>query len=415
MRSCSAGGNGVQHVGRGHKEHLREIVVDVEIVILEGGVLLGVEHFKQRRCRIAAEVGGHLVDFVEQEDGILGAGALHVLNDLAGQRADVGAAMAANLGLVAHAAQREAHELAAGGLGDGHAQRSFAHARRSDEAEDRALGILDQLAHGEKFEDALLDFFQAVVVGVENLFGVVDGAGFLGALLPRHGQQPVNVVAADGGLGRHGRHGFELLELLDGLVEHFLGHAGGFNLLAQLVELALFAAAQFLLDGLDLFVEVVLFLRALHLALDARLDVAVEVELFDLDVEHVGDAGQARGGIEDGQQFLLLFDAELQIGGDGVGELGRLVHAHGGDDGLVVERLLQLDVLLEERVTRCISCSTAGVISNWVLPMRTVATKKPSRSLTSMDLARSTPSTRTLMLPSGILTLCTMLQMEPTW
>ena len=39
----------------------------------------------------------------------------------------------------------------------------------------------------------------------------------------------------------------------------------------------------------------------------------------------------------------------LQVGGDGVGELGRLVHAHGGDDGLVVERLLQLDVLLEQR------------------------------------------------------------------
>ena len=159
------GRNGVHHVGGGDEEHLREVVVHVEVVILEGGVLLGIEHFKQRRGGIAAEVGGHLVDFVEQEDGILGAGALHVLDDLAGQRADVGAAMAANLGFVAHAAEREAHELAAGGLGDGHAERSFADARRSDEAEDRALGILDQLAHGEEFEDALLDFLQAVVVG----------------------------------------------------------------------------------------------------------------------------------------------------------------------------------------------------------------------------------------------------------
>ena len=173
-------------------------------------------------------------------------------------------------------------------------------------------------------------------------------AGFLGALLPRHGQQPIDVVAADGGLGRHGRHGLELLQLLDGLLEHVLGHARGFDLLAQLVELALFAAAQFLLDGLDLLVEVVLFLRALHLPLDARLDVAVQVELLDLDVEHIGDAGQPHRGIEDAQQLLLLLDAELQIGGDGVGELGRLVHAHGGDHGLVVQRLLQLDVLLEE-------------------------------------------------------------------
>ncbi len=336
------------HVGGGDEQDLRQVVVDVEVVILEGGVLLRIEDFEQGRGRIAAEVRRHLVDFVEQEDGVLGARALHVLDDLARQGADVGAAMAANLGFVAHATQRKADKLAAGGLGDGHAQRGFAHARRSGEAEDRALGVLDQLAHGEEFEDALLDFFEAVVVFVQDLLGVVDGAGFLGALLPRHGEQPVDVIAADGRLGGHGRHGFELLQLLDGLVEHFLGHAGGFDLLAQLVELALFAAAQLFLDGLDLLVEVVLFLRALHLPLDARLDVAVEVELFDFDVEHVGNARQARGGIEDAEQFLLFLDAELQVGGDDVGELGRLVHAHGGDDGFVVERLLQLDVLLEE-------------------------------------------------------------------
>ena len=186
------------------------------------------------------------------------------------------------------------------------------------------------------------------MVFVQDLLGIVDGAGFLGALLPWHGEQPVDVIAADGRLGGHGRHSFELLQFLDGLVEHFLGHAGGVDLLAQLVELALFAAAQLFLDGLDLLVEVVLFLRALHLPLDARLDVAVEVELFDFHVEHVGNARKAGGGVEDAEKFLLFLNAELQVGGDDVGKLGRLVHAHGGDDGLVVERLLQLDVLLEE-------------------------------------------------------------------
>ena len=32
------GRNGVEHVGRGDKENLREVVVDVEIVVLEGNV-----------------------------------------------------------------------------------------------------------------------------------------------------------------------------------------------------------------------------------------------------------------------------------------------------------------------------------------------------------------------------------------
>ncbi len=57
---------------------------------------------------------------------------------------------------------------------------------------------------------------------------------------------------------------------------------------------------------------------------------------------------QALGGIEDVEDHLLLGDFELQIGGDGVGELRRLVGADGRDHRLVIQRLLQLDVLLKE-------------------------------------------------------------------
>ena len=88
-------------------------------------------------------------------------------------------------------------------------------------------------------------------------------------------------------------------------------------------------------------------MRALHLALHARLDVAVEIQLLDLHIQHVGQPRQPRRGVEDRQQLLLLLDAHLQIRGNGVGELGRLVHTHRGDDGLVVQRLLKLDVILK--------------------------------------------------------------------
>ena len=126
--------NGVHHVRRSHKQHLREVVVDVEVVILEGRVLLGVKDFKQRGSGIAAEIRGHLVDFVEQENRVLGARAFHVLDDLTRQSADICPAMAANLRFVAHPAERETDKLPACGLGDRHAQRGLAHTRRSREA-----------------------------------------------------------------------------------------------------------------------------------------------------------------------------------------------------------------------------------------------------------------------------------------
>ena len=193
-----------------------------------------------------------------------------------------------------------------------------------------------------------LIFSQAVVVALQHAFGELEIANFLGLLLPRHRQQPVEVVAADRGFGAHRRHVLQPLEFRHGLLLRVRRHARGFDLLLQLVDLALFAAAQFLLDGLDLLVEVILFLRLLHLALHAALDGAVHIELLDFDIEHLGDARQAVDRIEDFEQFLLLFDGELQVGAHGIGEFARLIHPDGRDHGLVVQVLAELDVLFEQ-------------------------------------------------------------------
>jgi hypothetical protein len=136
-------------------------------VVAERVVLLRVEDFEQRGGRVAAEVRAELVYLVEHHDGVVDPGAAQGLDDAAGKRADVGAAVAAKLRLVAHAAQREPLELAAEGACDGAAQGCLADARRADEAEDGALRVAAQLDDGEEFEDALLDLFEAVVVLVE--------------------------------------------------------------------------------------------------------------------------------------------------------------------------------------------------------------------------------------------------------
>ena len=288
--------NRVQHVGRADEHHVRQVVLDVEVVVEERVVLLGIEHFEQRRRRVAAEVHRHLVDFVEQEHRVHRPGLLHHLDDLAGEGADVGAAVAADLRLVAHAAERQPHELAV------HRARSTWRARscrlrEARERQDRRLRLLDQRADGEELEDAVLDLLEPVVVLVEDLLGALQVAALLGLLVPGHGDQPVEVVARDGGLRRHRRHRLEALQLLDRLLLDLLRHLRLLDLLLQLVDLValLVLAAQFLLDRLHLLVEVVL-LRLLHLLLDARLDAAVHLELVDLGFEDAGDAVQALDG-----------------------------------------------------------------------------------------------------------------------
>ena len=241
-----------------------------------------------------------------------------------------------------------------------------------------------------------------------------DVANFLGFFLPGHSEEPVEIIAADGGFRGHRRHQFQALEFLDGFFVHFLGHAGGVDLFFELVDFVFFAAAEFLLDGLELFVEVVLFLRALHLALHAGVDVAIDVELFEFDFEDVADAVEALDGIDGFEQVLFFVNGELEIGGDGVGKARGIVDAGRGDHGVVVQALRELDELFVEAGNFLTVCSTCRGGLDAAFNNRTVARKKPSSVAMESARARSTPSTKTLMLPSGSLTLCTMLASVPT-
>ena len=161
-----SGRNSVHHVSGSHKEYLREVVLHVEIVINKHEILFGIKHFEKCRRRIAAEIHGHLVHFIEHEDGILGARLLHHLDNLPRQRTDVGATMAANFSFVSNASERHANELAPGSFGDGHPQRSLANAGRSYKAENRTFRIFYQLPHSKKFKNAFFDLFETVVIFV---------------------------------------------------------------------------------------------------------------------------------------------------------------------------------------------------------------------------------------------------------
>ena len=150
----------------------------VEIVIAERAVLFGIEDLQQRRGRIAAEIGAQLVDFIEHEDRIARSRAADVLDDLARKRADVGSPMAADLRLVAHAAQRNADELPPHGVGDRSAERRLADARRTDKAKDGRLARRSQFENREVLEDAFLDLFQIVVIPIQNLLGAHECRSF---------------------------------------------------------------------------------------------------------------------------------------------------------------------------------------------------------------------------------------------
>jgi hypothetical protein len=89
---------------------------------------------------------------------------VNALNYAARHRANIGAPVPANFGLVAQTAQGDAHELASGRTGDGLSDAGLTGPRRTDKAQDGSLYLSDLLLHGQVFQNTLFDLGQAVVV-----------------------------------------------------------------------------------------------------------------------------------------------------------------------------------------------------------------------------------------------------------
>jgi hypothetical protein len=160
--------------------------------------------------------------------------------------------VAAYLGFVVHAAERDALEFASKRPRNAAAERGLAYAWRPDKAEDRSLHIGLQTAHTQVVEDAILHPLEIVMIQVEDLLGLGNVYFAAGGLGPRQHRQPLYVVAGERVVGSHGRHPGEPAELLGSLLLDLGRHACRLDLLPQLLDilLALVQLADLLLDGL---------------------------------------------------------------------------------------------------------------------------------------------------------------------
>ena len=149
---------------------------------------------------------------------------------------------------------------------------------------------------------------QIVMIEVKNLLRLGDVDFAASGLSPRQYRQPLNVVARERVVGSHGRHPREPVELLGGFLLDLGRHACSFDLLPQFLDvlLPLVQFADFLLDGLQLFAQVVIALRLLHLVLDFGLDLVAQLLDFGFLGQMLVDALHAQHDVRRLQQFLFV-------------------------------------------------------------------------------------------------------------
>ena len=245
---------------------MAQVERDVQEVVVEGAVLLGVQCLQQSCRRVAPEVTGQLVDLVQQHQRVRALGGDHGTDDLTGHGTDVGAAVAADLGFIPHAAQTDAHILAAQAFGDGACNAGLADARRAHKADDLCLHVRCQFAHGQRFQNAVLDLLQAVVVTVQNLLGTGNVQVVHREGVPRQVQAGVQIGADNGSFLIGALHLGKAVHFFEQLLLAVLGKVQLGDLAAVLVgfSVGVVALAQLIADDVQLLVQVVIALVLVH-------------------------------------------------------------------------------------------------------------------------------------------------------
>ena len=91
-------------VGRGDKQYVAQVKGKIDIMILEGIVLLRIQHLQQRRGRITLVIRAQLINFIQQNQGVSSARLVNGGNDPAGHGAYVGPSVSPYIRFIPHAA-----------------------------------------------------------------------------------------------------------------------------------------------------------------------------------------------------------------------------------------------------------------------------------------------------------------------
>ena len=182
--------------------------------------------------------------------------------------------MAANLSLIPYTAQTHAGIGAAHAFCDGSGNRRFADTRRANQANDLPLDIRAELAHGQNFKNAILYFFQSVMIPVQNRLCALDVQIVYGEFAPRQIQAGVQIGPNHSGFLTVSLHTGQTIRLLHELFTCFVRQRQGLNPAAIGIRLSagILRLIQLIRDGTHLFPQVIIPLVFVHLLIDFVVD-----------------------------------------------------------------------------------------------------------------------------------------------
>ncbi len=324
-------------IGGRDEEDFGQVVVEVQIMVVEGIILFRIQDFKQGRRGITTKVHAHLVDFIQTKHRIVAFDFFQTLNDLARQSPDVGSSVTADFSLISYTAQRKTDEVPSGCPRNRAGERRLPHPWRANKAQDGPLDLLHQCLHGQIFQNSLFRLLQSIMIFVQDGRSFIDIQFVFGFVKPREGENPVDVVSDHSCFCTHGRHELEFLEfgahLGSGFFAQTLMLDAFFKVFKLRLEVVFFP--HFFLDGAHLLSQVILPLSLLHLFFDATLDAIFCLNDVDFCPDLTKQHFQPRSDAHRFQQLLLDLQLERHVRRNGVRQPRRRV-----DGGHSIKNLL---------------------------------------------------------------------------
>ena len=159
------------------------------------------------------------------------------------------------------------------------------------------------------------------MVGIQHQIGLSNIFNHAGLFLPRQFQQGVDIVPHHCRFRRHRRHHFQFFQFRQSLAFSFFAHACSFDVGFQLVQLGTFVfLAQFLMDGFNLFVQVILALGFFHLPLHTAADTFFHLQDIEFGIKLAEQEFHPFGHIDLIQNHLARLQFQLQMGSNGIGQ-----------------------------------------------------------------------------------------------
>ena len=172
---------------------------------------------------------------------------------------------------------------------------------------------------------------------------------YLAALRPWYADHPVDVAAHNRGLGGHRRHHFQLAKFCLRFRASLFGHLCRRDTRLQFVQFAgrFIHVAQFFLDSLHLFVQIVLTLALFHLLLDAPANALLNLEQINFCLHEPHEVLEPIADFRNLKNMLLFIEIDHHVSGDCVSQPARLVDARQRGQNLGRYFFAQIHVLLE--------------------------------------------------------------------